>query len=389
MNILLGLTGSVATKVAHKIIEALESVPNCDEVRVVMTEKACMFWNPEALSRKCGVKVYTERDEWTWVKTIPSKIENREGEDYIEPGQFITTDKWEKGLPILHVELAKWASCLVIAPATANTIAKVSRGICDNLLTCIYAAWDESRPVVIAPSMNTRMWTSRNNAMSIHLLGDGVEGNVKFVSPVEKELACGDVGIGALADAKDIAKAVHGATRWSFPMFWDRCTGVPIGSHPGSFGAIRKHDCHCGVDLYCTEGTPVLAVEPGVVVSIEDFTGHAAGCGWWLDTKAVKVEGASGVVCYGEINPCHSLQVGDKIDRHNTIGYVKPVLRPGKERPDIPGHSRSMLHLQLYKHGTIHGHACGDKEVPDNVIDPTPLLLDAVEFKHLSKLEMP
>jgi phosphopantothenoylcysteine synthetase/decarboxylase len=193
MNILLGLTGSVATKLAPKIIEALEAVPNCDEVRVVMTEKARMFYDPGMLSRKAGVKVYTEQDEWQWDVA-------KEGAN-----ESYTTSQWSKGLPILHIDLAKWASCFVIAPATANTLTKLSWGICDNLLTCIYAAWDHRRPFIVAGAMNTKMWFSSANQRNLRQLeSDGC----LFVPPQEKGLACGDVGVGALANADDIARAV-------------------------------------------------------------------------------------------------------------------------------------------------------------------------------------
>jgi acyl carrier protein phosphodiesterase len=79
---------------------------------------------------------------------------------------------------------------------------------------------------------------------------------------------------------------------------------------PGKFGAVRKHDVHTGVDLYCAEGQPVQAVEAGTVVAILDFTGPKAGSRWWRDTRAVMVEGAEHVVLYGEIREAPELAVG-------------------------------------------------------------------------------
>ncbi len=76
---------------------------------------------------------------------------------------------------------------------------------------------------------------------------------------------------------------------------------IPLKPHPGAFGVLRKHHTHEGVDLYATEGEAVYAVEKGVVIAVEDFTGPKAGSPWWLDTQSVLIEGAVGVVCYGEL----------------------------------------------------------------------------------------
>ena len=147
---------------------------------------------------------------------------------------------------------------------------------------------------------------------------------------------------------------------------------IPLPPHPGAFGVARKFHTHEGVDLYCDDGAPVCAIESGMVVAVEDFTGVAAGSPWWHDTKAVLVEGRSGVVCYGEIEPDAQLMVGDTIAAGQQIGAVKMVLRKDKGRP------RSMLHLELHIPGTTrttpweHG-----TERPPTLLDPTTLLLAA------------
>jgi len=66
---------------------------------------------------------------------------------------------------VLHIDLAKWADIFVIAPCSANTLAKLAYGICDNLLTSVARAWDADRPLVIAPAMNTHMWTHPHTAV--------------------------------------------------------------------------------------------------------------------------------------------------------------------------------------------------------------------------------
>lgn len=119
-------------------------------------------------------------------------------------------------------------------------------------------------------------------------------------------------------------------------------------SHPGSFGAIRKYDIHTGVDIYCEPEQEVLAVEDGEVVLIENFTGANAvpPSPWWHETKAVLIEGASGVVVYGEIRPLETITVGQKIKQGQTIGNVITVLKKDKGLP------MTMLHFELYKYGT-------------------------------------
>ena len=161
---------------------------------------------------------------------------------------------------------------------------------------------------------------------------------------------------------------------WLFPL--KQCPGIPLNFHPGAFGFPRKKGMsrHTGVDLYSTEGDPVLAVEDGVVVSVEAFTGPQDNSPWWLDTDAVLVEGKSGVICYGEVIP--DVEVGQAVRRGQEIAQVSTVILEGRERPDIPGHSRSMLHIELCDRGTkaaSRGWKQGRAEL--GLCDPTPYLL--------------
>lgn len=112
----------------------------------------------------------------------------------------------------------------------------------------------------------------------------------------------------------------------------------------GRFGFIRKHDIHTGIDCYLESGKDVFAFEKGIVVAVEDFTGPSADSPWWNDTKAVLIESEIGVLCYGEIEPC--VNVGDVVEKGQVVGKVVPVLKKYKGRP------MSMLHLELYRHGT-------------------------------------
>ena len=147
---------------------------------------------------------------------------------------------------------------------------------------------------------------------------------------------------------------------------------VPTGPHPGAFGAWRRHHRHEGVDLYAAEGTEVRTVEEGRVVAIAPFTGTAEGSPWWLDTQAVWVEGRSGVVLYGEVQPPHLLQVGVWLATGASVGTVLRVLRHAKGRPT------SMLHLELHTRGTRTAFTWAlNSERPDSLRDPTDFLLEA------------
>lgn len=120
----------------------------------------------------------------------------------------------------------------------------------------------------------------------------------------------------------------------------------PIPPEHGRFSAIRRYDIHTGVDLYEDVGAPVFAMESGVVVNIEKFTGPSAGSPWWHETKAVLVEGKTGVFLYGEIEPTSNLKIDDKVEEGQILGTILQVLRNDKGLP------MSMLHLELYDHGT-------------------------------------
>ena len=148
---------------------------------------------------------------------------------------------------------------------------------------------------------------------------------------------------------------------------------VPAGSeHDGAFARVRKFDVHTGVDLYCNPGQEVTAVEDGVVVGIEIFTGPNAESPWWHETRAVLVEGDSGVVLYGELQEYGNITVGTKLRTGDAIGQVVQVRREARGKP------MTMLHFELYDHGVTksvwwqHG-----EPKPPALQDPTEKLIEA------------
>lgn len=161
-------------------------------------------------------------------------------------------------------------------------------------------------------------------------------------------------------------------TRHEFLENYQDGTEIPLDSHPGSFAFKRKNHIHEGVDLYCENGDEVLAIESGVIVNINHFTGEYIKSPWWNNTKCIMIEGDSGVFNYGELIPLDNLKVGDQIIEGQLLGHVTTVLKEDKGRP------MNMLHLELYKHGTRE-HLLSwdlDMEKPANLLDPTSILIE-------------
>lgn len=348
MNILLGVTGSVAATLTPTLIKELSKLGN---IKIVATKKAEYFFSLD------DIKTYTDEDEWHWE---------------------------QKGDDILHIELRKWADIFIIAPLSANTLAKLSLGLCDNLLTSVFRAWNHALPVFIAPAMNTYMWNNYPTQHQINILQKNLH-NLHIIPPVEKTLACGDTGVGAMAKIEDIINQINLILQWYFPIVG--CPGVPINNHPGAFGVTRKHDIHTGVDLYVNEikDKRIKAVESGVIIKKGHFTGPQLNQSWWNNTDYIMIEGASGVINYGELKLWGNSSIYHCVEKGDVIGIIDPVLPEGKERPDIIGHSRYMLHLELYKRGTTDFVEWKHNEPqPENLLNPTSLLLNAKNSPELT-----
>lgn len=166
-NILLGVTGGIAAYKSAEIVRGLKKARS--SVRVVMTQSAEEFITPLTLQALSGNPVSTD--------LLDVEAEAAMG----------------------HIELARWADAILIAPATANTLAKLSSGRADDLLSSITLAFDG--PIGLAPAMNQAMWKDERTQSNIQNLEHK---NFSLYGPGSGEQACGDVGLGRMLEPSEI-----------------------------------------------------------------------------------------------------------------------------------------------------------------------------------------
>ena len=169
-KIVVGVTGGIAAYKACDLVSRLKK--RGAQVRVVLTEHACQFVQPLTFETLSGNPAYT--------------------------------DSFDRKYEIGHVALAKWADLLLIAPATANCMAKMACGIADDLLstTCLAVRC----PVLVAPAMNSAMWRNPATQANLALLRSR---GLRFVGPEAGHLACGDDDVGRMSEPEQIVEAVE------------------------------------------------------------------------------------------------------------------------------------------------------------------------------------
>ncbi|KAK4138810.1 flavoprotein [Trichocladium antarcticum] len=196
------------------IIETLARYHEALSIRIVLTGSAAHFLGGQSdeqptvhslLHMPNVDAVYQDRDEWG-------------------------PRPWVRGASILHIELRRWADMLVVAPLSANTLAKVVNGMSDNLLTSVIRAWDtdasidmQKKIILVAPAMNSAMWRNPITKKQIRVLTEdwgvreevsvttrtrSITGWFEVLTPISKTLACGDTG-GAMASVPTICEAIE------------------------------------------------------------------------------------------------------------------------------------------------------------------------------------
>jgi phosphopantothenoylcysteine decarboxylase / phosphopantothenate---cysteine ligase len=169
-NVLLGVSGGIAAYKSAELVRELQELGA--QVRVIMTHGAQEFITPLTLQALSGNPVHTQ----------------------------LLDERAELGMG--HIELARWADLLLIAPATADLIARLSAGRADDLLTTVALA--TAAPLMLAPAMNQQMWKDQATAANIETL---LQRGAQLVGPAAGLQACGDVGLGRMEEPAAIAHA--------------------------------------------------------------------------------------------------------------------------------------------------------------------------------------
>ena len=170
-NIVIGVTGGIAAYKSAEIIHLFKK--EGAEVRVVMTESAKEFITPLTLQTVSGNEIH-------------DSLLNANAE-----------------LAMSHIELAKWADIILIAPCTAETMAKITHGRAEDLMGAIILASKAS--IYIAPAMNMNMWSDKSTQENFKTLS---KREISFIGPADGEQACGDVGKGRMEEPKDIVEFI-------------------------------------------------------------------------------------------------------------------------------------------------------------------------------------
>lgn len=259
VHLLLCASGSVATIKIPVICKALSNYYDRLSIRLILTTSAIQFLQGQSeeqpslhsISNIPGVDgIYTDSDEWAhpWSRSGTAG-----------------------SLPILHIELRKWADIMVIAPLSANTMAKIIAGMSDNLITSVIRAWDtdarvdglrpyfkeveqkrlseengfpqkgvwelmKTKKILLCPAMNTAMWRQPITSKHVRKLGkEGFRGYIEVLEPMSKTLACGDIGDGAMIDWKALV--------WILKI---RCCLEPLGQAEKKWDDGRKYRGYAG-----------------------------------------------------------------------------------------------------------------------------------------------
>ncbi len=172
LKVLLAVSGGIAAYKAVDLASKLKGEGAC--IKTVMTEAACNLIGPKSFEGVTGSSVFTSL--------------------------------WQTGgtEPIRHISLVEWADIIVVAPATANIIAKFANGICDDLVsTILCVCW--SKPIILAPAMNVDMWQNpavQKNVSTLVTMG------AQIIGPAKGRLACGVIAEGRMSEVSEIIQLI-------------------------------------------------------------------------------------------------------------------------------------------------------------------------------------
>ena len=250
-NVLLGVSGGIAAYKTPDLVRKLTA--KGANVRVVLTESATHFVSALSLQAVSGNKVSTH----------------------------LLDEDAEAGMG--HIELARWADYFLVAPATANTIAKLTHGLADDLLTTLALA--TTAPVFIAPAMNQQMWAAQATSSNMQTL---VSRGVNVLGPATGEQACGDLGYGRMLEPHEIADAI-----------------VDFANSTTSISALFKN-----TRIMITAGPTREEIDP-----VRYISNHSSGKMGFAIAKAAQQLGATVTLVSGPVN----LPTPNKVMRKDVV----------------------------------------------------------------------
>ncbi|MCP4188810.1 MAG: bifunctional phosphopantothenoylcysteine decarboxylase/phosphopantothenate--cysteine ligase CoaBC [Gammaproteobacteria bacterium] len=263
-KILLGVTGGIA---AYKSAELLRLLVRAGaEVRVVMTAAACEFVQPLTFHALSGNRVYTD-------------IFDADAESAMD-----------------HIELARWADFMVIAPASADFIAKLNQGYGDNILLTLCLA--SKQPVAIAPAMNQQMYA---NAATQDNLASLADRGILIWGPDSGEQACGDVGLGRMLEAETLLQELE------------------MHFRPGKLASKR---------VLITAGPTLEAIDP-----VRYISNHSSGKMGYALARAAQSAGAEVTLVSGPVNL--AIPAGTKRISVNSALEMRDAVMERVEETDI------------------------------------------------------
>lgn len=231
-KVLLGICGGIAAYKCCELVRLLKKAGH--QVNVVMTQAATDFVSPTTFQALSGEPV------------------------------LLDTHDGLSGNGMAHINLSRQADVMLIAPASANTLAKIAHGMADNLLTTLASA--RSCPLAVAPAMNVQMWNNPANQRNLALLR---QDKIQILGPADGEQACGEVGSGRMLEAAELAELL--ADVWTVPLL-------------------------AGKRVLITAGATFEAIDP-----VRGITNISSGQMGMALARACRAAGASVSLVYGQI----------------------------------------------------------------------------------------
>lgn len=199
-KVLLGICGGIAAYKCCELVRLLKKAGH--QVNVVMTQAATDFVSPTTFQALSGEPV------------------------------LLDTHDGLSGNGMAHINLSRQADVMLIAPASANTLAKIAHGMADNLLTTLASA--RSCPLAVAPAMNVQMWNNPANQRNLALLR---QDRVQILGPADGEQACGEVGSGRMLEAAELAELL--ADVWTVPLLSEKRVLITAGATFEAIDPVR------------------------------------------------------------------------------------------------------------------------------------------------------